>query len=421
MESHSAEELNDEDEDKSTDESEIDEFADPVRILIAREETTQIVNFLPNTGAIPPNQRNRQSRTFILTRNHIMKRNFSLIDFLQNKLVAPFTRHQVWGSMAWNVDNMLVTTARSLFFSRYTELTEGGGIDNFNDYLERMKSYTFRIKMMRDGGMEVTDQQDTIHKLAIYRQVWHDKAEQHYIPTRFRPVYVQPALDQIIKNERPMSINPVTMKNIMALAKYKHQLSPDVAEETIVAKMVEQQSVLNQAAHIRRAEIAPQIIGLIADIVGTIGCGKLTEKDLDAQELKLITKQAKQAFEAEPTHSLTEHRKRITELAVRGKNMLTDVPEVKFEDLELTVRQTLIERCIGSLDRVPASALRSYPPMDLMELIKIDAETISAKNELKEVLSTTEYVHSIDRAETDEERKARTEDRIAELKQKLEA
>jgi hypothetical protein len=101
--------------------------------------------------------------------------------------------------------------------------------------------------------------------------------------------------------------------------------------------------------------------------------------------------------------------------------MLTDVPEVKFEDLELTVRQTLIERCIGSLDRVPASALRSYPPMDLMELIKIDAETISAKNELKEVLSTTEYVHSIDRAETDEERKARTEDRIAELKQKLEA
>ena len=122
------------------------------------------------------------------------------------------------------------------------------------------------------------------------------------------------------------------------------------------------------------------------------------------------------------THiTLTEHHKRIVKKAVEGKNMLADVPEVKFEDLELTTRQTFIERCIGAAQRLEANSLRQFPPIELMGLIKIGEEADDIVTELKMVLSTTEYVHSIDSAETDEERKARTEDRVAELKQKLEA
>jgi len=350
-----------------------------------------------------------------------MKRNFDLIEFLQSHLHTEFSQMQVWASMAWTCDNLLVTTTRSLFFSRYAELTEGGGIDNFNDYIERMKSESFRIRMMREGGMEVADLQDTVRKLATYRHAWHHHAEQFHIPSRFRPDYVKPALDQVIKIERPMTINPWMMKNIMQLAKYKHNKHPDVPEEKILAKMIELQNNMNLTAHQRRAETAPQIIGLIADIVGTVGCGKLTEKDLDAVDLKLIAKQAKKAYEADTTIALTEHHKRIVKKAVEGKNMLADVPEVKFEDLELTTRQTFIERCIGAAQRLEANSLRQFPPIELMGLIKIGEEADDIVTELKMVLSTTEYVHSIDSAETDEERKARTEARAVELKQKLEA
>lgn len=319
---------------------------DPFDVLAHKEEITQtttytlVVTTSPGrkTGTLHisrktiMNQTNvaRLPRTFKLTALADLKRvmpRFSATNYdprvhTADLLRTDWAKATAASSLAWRLDNVLVNTARSLFFSifqqmlangsveSYTEFLDkanGGNIDHVNDMIASIKERSEADETMHEQGLSPRDLVDTIDTILLLRQDWHAYAmDACGFTTGSSSVlgvrHTEPSLDRLFIDQKAQNVAPATRE--------KMRLSADMAavdEETGV---------------------------------------------IDEEAAEEIFKSKEKRAQAQAADQLEQGQKRIPAMLsmLRYISMYSTRSTATFEDLPLATRKRFIENMISMFD-----------------------------------------------------------------------
>lgn len=156
-------------------------------------------------------------------------------DLIDTHISDPQLLFRVRSSMAWALDVVCIDIARDIFWRiRQAQIDAGNTLDEFNDYISLVAS----MKAHEDWQSELGHEQNTgmFQQLAIalaLREQWHAEAGSAASGAMAGGKYTPKTLEELMANEKPMSLKPEQAANFEILAKSATRKKPEHYERVL--------------------------------------------------------------------------------------------------------------------------------------------------------------------------------------------
>ena len=311
------------------------ENSDPAQLVAdAEEELVQTYHFnlqgtfimsIENQTAIA-SQLNAM-RSDIKTRRIIGHQFFDLLDYVDTNCHNPRLKQYMTSSLAGVFDMHIVSIARNIYFNMFENFKSHNddtqhGIDTYNNF-----------KAAFTQNLESLDNQNTTFADLIAclgaRQLFHDEAAAAHIPSNARPTYTVRDFDELLLDEREVSLPTDDAAKLQQLA--AALAAPGEVDAMLKMLMVKETNRIKDMREMGK-NTAPMLISII--------------------------------YEADRA-----------------------VEEREFYELPQNTQRLLISRAIDKFE-VALERLASYRDISTAEYASIITVTKAAQRELKEVIAT---------------------------------
>ena len=150
-----------------------------------------------------------------------IKTRLDLLEVVKDKVIHPQLRNRVLSSMAWMLDIMTINKARDVYYKMYSNTQQApdiSGIDGYNEFMSRFDEVMHGID---DTDSEVVE----LTRLLGLRDTWHDAAES--AATNADRRYNPKSLEQLLRDEKPQTIDSLSMKKMEQQADATNEPQPN--------------------------------------------------------------------------------------------------------------------------------------------------------------------------------------------------
>lgn len=219
------------------------EYSDPYEIVADAEEDLAFIYHLNLNGNITMTNLQTALSTAVVGRTFTKRNYFTPLDVVDEHLeLFPVLHSRVLPSLAWRLDSAVISQARNVLFSLYSE-AEREGDDPFDNFCQRVAADLDHASLYEDEGPC-----QTLAQLIALRPIWHDAAQMSLAAADRE--YSPKSLDEQMLAEKPRTASIGARMNLELLA-VKTARGDDAKKQRMVDAFMKRDEVqaLDRAAN----------------------------------------------------------------------------------------------------------------------------------------------------------------------------
>lgn len=321
---------------KSFEEAQLREQADPeldpLFILMKLEEHL-LEEYSLNHRGITVNQVSNPVLSSTVAAGLVHTRYTDLMDVIEDTLTNEALKARVLPSMAWMIDNTIITNARVFMFNEFKESELVGTADGLDVFMREFLG-TLDVEAVFGGGGPAS----TLTALLGLRNRWHDAAGSAM--DAVGRVYDPRNWDALITNEKPQSLKPDQRKRQQMLVKAMIEMnegSPN--DEAELVEMMAQRSAQRAQSRVElNHKVGPTVVQII----------------------EMATRYSDHGTQFEHLDKVIRERLFKTSLKF-VKNAVSDLAEFNISDLEYMEVLMNMKKFVAAVELVLATQYKDDP------------------------------------------------------------